>query len=205
MTAVAEVQDVDRSDYKIIVGSGFKFGVVMAVGVVVFALLSRRMEGVTELVVQSVLILIGGVVFSFGPALVIRSRSMDGMAWAMLLSLMGGLFFAVIDTIALRPFDLYHWTWDAIGGGSGFWYIPVWWMLTVYLAGLGAILVKNKSEGEKNVELPALVMRTGILSVVFFAVIALTNVLPMSSAVVGLSFALGLTLDSIISAIQTPE
>lgn len=205
MTVVAEVQDVDRSDYKIIVGNGFKFGLVTAVGVVLFALLSRSMEGVTEMVVQSVLILIGGVVFSFGPALVIRSRSMDGMAWAMLVSLLGGLFFAVIDTMALRPLELYHWTWDMIGGGSGFWYLPVWWMLSAYLAGLGAVLVKNKSEGEKNVELPALVARTAILSVVFFAVIAWTNILPVTSAVVGLSFALGLTLDSIISAIQSPE
>ncbi len=205
MTAVAESQDIDRSDAGFIVGSGFKLGIVTVLGVVVFALVSRAFEGTAEMVFQSVMVLAGGVVFSFVPALWIRSRSMDGMAWAMLVALLGALFFTVIDTAVLRPLNLYHWTWDAIGGGSGFWYIPVWWMLSAYLSGLGAVLVKNASNGEQNAALPALLMRTGILTVIAFAAIVFTNTLPATSAVVALAFAVGLTIDSIISAVQSPE
>jgi hypothetical protein len=205
MTAVAEIHDVDRSAANFIVGNGAKLGVITTLGVVVFALLSRSLEGTAEMVVQSTLILVGGIVVSFLPALWIRSRSMDGMAWAMLVALLGGLFFTVIDTAALRPLELYHWTWDAIGGGSGFWYIPVWWLLSAYLAGLGALLVKNNSDGEQNATLAKLLPRTGVLTVVVFAAITMTDTLPAVSAVVGLSFAIALTVDSIISAIQNPE
>jgi hypothetical protein len=205
MTSVAEVQDIDRSDAALIVGNGAKLGVVTTIGVVVFALLSRSLEGMTETIVQSIMILAGLVVFSFVPALWIRSRSIDGMAWAMLVGLLGALFFTVIDTAALRPLELYHWTWDQIGGGSGFWYVPVWWMLSSYLSGLGAILVKNNSNGEENASIPSLITRTGILTAVVFAAITLTSTLPAVSAVVALSFGIALTLDAIISAIQNPE
>jgi hypothetical protein len=205
MTAVAEIQDIDRSDVRTIVGNGLKLGIFTTIGVVIFALLSRVMDGMIETFVQSILILAGGAVFAFAPGLIVKARSMDGMAWAMLVGLLGALFFTVFDTIILRPINLYHWTWDAIGGGSGFWYVPVWWMGAAFLCGVGSVLVKNNSSGDTNAEFVKLLPRTGILAVVVFGIIVATNLLPATSAVVALSFSIGLLIDSIISAIQNPE
>jgi len=44
------------------------------------------------------------------------------------------------DIVVLRPFKAYPWTWDAIGGGSSWWYLPIWWMLGTFLAWMGGIV-----------------------------------------------------------------
>ncbi|HET7039265.1 MAG TPA: hypothetical protein VFH97_05215, partial [Gemmatimonadales bacterium] len=121
MTAVAEPV-VDRADVRTVLTGGILLGVLTTIGVVAFALLSRALSGATEDVVRAVLILAGGIAFSYLPAVWIRPRTVDGIAWAALVGLLGALAFTVLDTAILRPLNLYHWTWDAIGGGSGFWY-----------------------------------------------------------------------------------
>jgi hypothetical protein len=139
-----------------------------AAGVVVFTLLSRALTGTGEVIVQSAIVLGGGLVASFLPAHLVQPRNVDGIAWASLLGLVGSLFFTVIDTVLLRPLDLYHWTWDAIGGGSGFWYIPVWWMGAAALAWLGAWIVAIRAGGSQvnTVVSPAAV--TGVLALALF-------------------------------------
>ena len=133
MTSAVE-SITDRADVRTIVGGGAILGALTAVGVAVFALSSRPLAGTAEVAVQSALILVGAGVFCFLPAHWVRPTSVDGIAWAALLGLMGALFFTVADSVLLRPLGIYHWTWDAIGGGSGFWYIPVWWMGAAGLA-----------------------------------------------------------------------
>ena len=49
-----------------------------------------------------------------------------------------------VDIILLRPFHAYPWTWDAIGGGSTWWYLPIWWMLGTLLAWLGALVTAGR-------------------------------------------------------------
>jgi hypothetical protein len=56
-----------------------------------------------------------------------------------------------IDIVLLRPFKAYPWTWDAVGGGSTWWYLPVWWMLGTFLAWMGGIVT---AAGGAGVELP---------------------------------------------------
>ena len=62
MTSVGEPTAVADSDWRTIVRAGVQLGVVTAVGVVFFALLSRAMVGTTEIIVQSVLVLVGAAV-----------------------------------------------------------------------------------------------------------------------------------------------
>lgn len=205
MTAVAETLDIDRSDVRTIVGNGFKLGLITTLYVVGFALVSRGISGVTETVVQSVLILIAGTVVAFYPAIVVKARTIDGIAWGMLVAVLGATFFTVFDTAILRPLDLYHWTWDAIGGGSGFWYIPVWWMVSAFLSGLGGILVANKSDGDDTATLGSLFPRTAVFALIVFAVVVGTDLLPAASAVVALAFSAGLMVDAIVSSIQNRE
>jgi hypothetical protein len=53
--------------------------------------------------------------------------------------------FSAIDIVLLRPFKAYPWTWDAIGGGSTWWYLPVWWMLGTFLAWMGGIVTARQA------------------------------------------------------------
>src|SRR5256885_8180686 len=59
--------------------------------------------------------------------------------------LVGTIVFSAIDIVLLRPFKAYPWTWDAIGGGSTWWYLPVWWMLGTFLAWMGGIVTASQT------------------------------------------------------------
>ena len=192
MTAAAETTNGERVDARTIVVSGVKLGLITTVGVAAFALLSRVMDGTVEMVVQSALLLAGGVVFAFLPALWTRPSTGDGIAWASLVGLLGALVFTVFDTALLRPFDLYHWTWDQIGGGSGFWYIPVWWMGSAFLAWLGSwIWAASAANAAPSLGRAAAV--TVAIGLVLFGLLAVT-VAPATSAVMALAFTLALVV-----------
>ncbi len=191
MTSAAQTASSTRHDARTIVVAGFKLGVFTVLGVVAFALLTRVVSGTVELVLQSVFILVGGAVFAYFPSVAIRPHDVDTIAWAALVGLLGALTFTVVDTAFLRPFNLYSWTWDELGGGSGFWYIPVWWMGSAVLAWLGAWVysIVGRS-GSVNVIGTAGVTTLGALLV--FALLALTRLAPVHSAVMALAFSVAL-------------
>ena len=60
--------------------------------------------------------------------------------------LVATVVFSAIDIVLLRPFKAYPWTWDAIGGGSTWWYLPIWWMLGTFLAWMGGIVTAAGGE-----------------------------------------------------------
>ncbi len=200
MTSVGETA-ATTSDWRAIVRAGVQLGAVTAVGVAVFALLSRGMVGTTETVVQAVLVLAGGAVFAFLPSMLLRPRDIEGIAWAAMIGLLGALVFTVIDTVLFRPLNLYHWTWDAIGGGSGFWYIPVWWMGSAFLAWLGAWVVAASS---RTVErgIATLAGQTVGIGVVLGGVLMATGVLPFHSAGFALAFTLGLVVHVALAGVM---
>lgn len=186
--SAAEPSMGDRSDVRTMVGGGAKLGAITAVGVVVFALLSRMLSGPVETIVQSVLVVVGVVVFAYLPAVWVRPRGVDGIGWAALLGLLGALAFTVVDTAVLRPIKLYHWTWDQIGGGSGFWYVSVWWMGSAFLAWLGA-WVWSRAGGE---DVGPRMGQTAGFGIVLFGIIVLTGILPFHAGTAALAVTLGL-------------
>jgi hypothetical protein len=158
--------------------------------VAAFALLSRTLTGRTEILVQSVLVLVGGTVFAYLPSFWVRPRGVDAIAQSALLGLLGSVAFTVVDTIILRPVGLYHWTWDDIGGGSGFWYIPVWWMGACFLAWLGA-WVHSLVAARGGTAVSAAPQTLG-LAVVLFAVLTATGLAPFHAAVAALAYTIAL-------------
>jgi hypothetical protein len=193
----------DRADVRAMLMGGFQLGMFTVVGVVAFALLSRTLTGTAETVVQSILIAVGGIAFAYFPSLGVRPRTVDGIAWAALMGLLGSLVFTVVDTALLRPVHLYHWTWDAIGGGSGFWYIPIWWMGSATLAWLGALTVATLARGGRDPAPLLTGLLTAGLAIVLFGVAAALALLPFSSAVMALAFAAALVLHAGFAAIVT--
>src|SRR5437764_8171503 len=132
----------DRSDFRTVTVGGAQLGVATAVAVVAFLAASRLVPiaAGTRGGVQALIVLAAGVAVAFLPAQWTAARSTEGIAGAAAMGLVGTVVFSVIDIVLLRPFKAYPWTWDAIGGGSTWWYLPVWWMLGTFLAWMGGIV-----------------------------------------------------------------
>lgn len=201
MATAAQPVSRDRGDVRTIVGGGVKLGLATAAGVAVFALVSRALSGPVEAVVQSLLVLAGGAVFSYAPAYWVRPRSIDGIGHTALLGTLGSVAFTVVDTALLRPVNLYHWTWDAVGGGSGFWYIPVWWMGSALLATLGAVVVSRGAA-----DLPRMIaaaMQTVVLAILLFVALTVSGLAPFHGAVAAMAYVLALAVQVPIAALRS--
>src|SRR5438477_2691126 len=137
----------DRSDFRTVTMGGVLIGVVTGVAVVLVVAASRTLAaGVAVGGVQALVVLAAGVVVAFLPAQWTAARATEGIAGAAAVGLAGTVVFSAIDIVLLRPFKAYPWTWDAIGGGSTWWYLPIWWMLGTFLAWMGGIVTAAGSE-----------------------------------------------------------
>src|SRR5881397_2706339 len=140
---------VDRSEFRHILLSGTIVGAVTGAAVVLFLLVSRSgllPAGVVTSFLLMLIVLAGGVAAAFLPGFFAASRTVQGVASAAAIALWGTIVFMAIDIILLRPFQAFPWTWDAVGGGSTWWYLPIWWMLGTFLAWMGWIVTAAGSE-----------------------------------------------------------
>jgi len=192
---------VERADVRTIVGGGVVLGVLTALGIAVFSLASRALNGTAEAVVGAAVVLVGGAIASYLPAHWVRPRHVDGIAWAALIGLLGSLAFTVLDTILLRPVGLYHWTWDAIGGGSGFWYVPVWWMGSATLAWLGAWVLAVLARGGREPRAVGAAVQFILIALLVFAALVALTPLSAASAVMALAVAIALVLHLVVAAL----
>jgi hypothetical protein len=135
---------VDRSEFRHVLLSGTIVGAVTGAAVLVFLLVSRLPPGIFASLVLMIIVLAGGVAATFLPGFFAASRTVQGVASAAAIGLWGTIVFMAIDIILLRPFKAFPWTWDAIGGGSTWWYLPIWWMLGTFLAWMGAIVTAGR-------------------------------------------------------------
>ncbi len=136
---------VDRSEFRHILLSGTWVGLITALSVIVFLLVARLpLPGIVAALIETVIVLAAGVAVTFLPGSFAAARTTQGIASAAAIGLWGTVVFMAVDIILLRPFHAYPWTWDAIGGGSTWWYLPIWWMLGTLLAWLGALVTAGR-------------------------------------------------------------
>ena len=141
MSATPAPAASDRSDFRTVVVGGTQVGLVTAATVALFLFVSRQVAApLPRQALETLIVLAGGLVASFLPARLTEARHVEGIAGAAAIGLWGTIVFMAVDIIVLRPLKAYPWTWDAIGGGSTWWYLPIWWMLGTLLAWLGAIV-----------------------------------------------------------------
>jgi hypothetical protein len=162
MSATAAPLRADRSDFRTVTVGGAKLGLITAAAVLAFLLVSRHVPGHgTQRVLETLLVLAAGVAVTFLPARWTTARSAEGVAGAAAMGLVGTVAFMAIDIILLRPFKAYPWTWDAVGGNSTWWYLPIWWMLGTFLAWMGGLVTAGHAAGAETTLLrtatPALV------------------------------------------------
>ena len=179
MSAPAAALASDRSDFRTVTVSGAKLGVTIGVAVVLFVAASRLLPDAGGLrgAVEAVIVLVAGAAAAFLPGQWTAARSTEGIAGAAAVGLVGTVVFSAIDIVLLRPFKAYPWTWDAIGGGSTWWYLPVWWMLGTFLAWMGAIVTaRGAAPGEATLvrrALPAVATAIVVAAVARVAGVAL--------------------------------
>jgi len=142
MSATAAPVAAERSDFRTVTVGGAKLGVATAVAVVAFLAASRLVPITASLrgAVEALIVLGTGLAVAFLPARWTGARSTEGIAGAAAMGLVGTVVFSAMDIVLLRPFKAYPWTWDAIGGGSTWWYLPIWWMLGTFLAWVGGMV-----------------------------------------------------------------
>jgi hypothetical protein len=150
---------VDRSEFRHVLSSGTIVGAVTGAAVILYLVVSRLVPaGPIMASLQTIVVIAAAVAATFLPASFATARTTQGVASAAAIGLWGTIVFMAIDIILLRPFKAYPWTWDAVGGGSTWWYLPIWWMLGTFVAWMGAIVTAGRGARGGNTAIPSLAM-----------------------------------------------
>ena len=200
MTVGTAPATTDRSDFRHILGSGAKLGAAAAVAVVVYLAVSRLVPvGTVQALLQTAVVLAAAVAASLLPAQWTTARGTQGIAGAAAVGLWGTIVFMAIDIIVLRPLQAYPWTWDAVGGGSTWWYLPIWWMLGTFVAWMGGMLTAGRAARGGDTSLGALAFPVLTGAVLIAAGVALAHVPIYLPVAAGAAFTATLTVLAVVA------
>jgi hypothetical protein len=208
MTSTAQVKgEYDVTDVPSIVLGSIKLGLLESVLVLLFSLSSRFLNGVAETIVGSLIVLVGLAAVTMLPGLWTRARTIEGIAGAAGTGLGAAGVFLLIDVTLLQNIGTYSNRWHAIGGGSDWWYHPVWWMVGSFLPWMGAWILANQTERNGQ---PA-AAKGLVVALVVTVIVAITAVLlgfPGARWTLGtfaVAFLPGLVVATIVSAMGKPR
>jgi len=200
MSATAHTAAGERTDARSAVMWGVQIGVLTALAVIVFVK-GGELVGTAATWFRAVVAFSGGCLIAFLPARWVGARTGDGIAAAALVGLVGTGVFSVIDIAVLRVIDLYPWTWDAIGGSSGWWYLPIWWMLGTSVAWMGA-LVSGGEAARGRTGLGTLLGGALVGTAVVSAAGSLATPLPFGPVLVGGGFVIVLVAWAVLHVVR---
>ena len=185
----------DRPEFQQILVSGTIVGVIVSVTVLLYLIVARLLPpGMITALLETVPVLAGGVAAAFLPGFYATARTTQGVAVAAAIGLWGTIVFMAIDIILLRPFKAYPWTWDAVGGGSTWWYLPIWWMLGTFVAWMGGLVTAGRAARGGDVAIAALALPVVIGGVILAFVATLARLHIYFPVAAGGGFALVLTV-----------
>jgi hypothetical protein len=174
-SAVGPAPVADNTELVHVLRSGVRLGVVQSVFVALIGVASRALGGPLETAVLGALLVAGVAVTITLPGLWTRARSIEGIAGAGGIGLAATVVFLVIDVAVFQPAGLYTNRWAQIGGGSNWWYHPVWWMVGTYLPWMGAWIQANQAARSGAPNLAALVGGTLVLAAALMALAVLVG------------------------------
>jgi len=146
MTSTAELnRDYDLTGVPAIVAGSVKLGLLEGIAVLLFSLASRLLDGVVETIVCGIILIVGLAAVSMLPGLWTRPRTIEGIAGAAGIGLGATAVFLLVDVVLLQNIGTYTNRWYEIGGGSNWWYHPVWWMVGTFIPWMGAWLLANQT------------------------------------------------------------
>lgn len=155
-SAVAVQEQVDRTDLPYVLRMAVILGLTEALFVVLASFATRMFGGMVEEALLAVLVVVGLSVVVMLPGQWTRARTIQGIAGAAGISLAACGVFLLVDVSLLQPLGVYTHRWRDIGGGSNWWYHPVWWILGTYLSWLGAFAQSNQAARKGEASIPVL-------------------------------------------------
>jgi hypothetical protein len=204
MTSTADVRrQYDATDVPAIVAASIKLGLLEAALVLLFSLASRLLGGVLETVVCALVVMVGLAAVTMLPGLWTRAFTIEGIAGAAGIGLGAAAVFLLADVMLLQNIGTYSHRWYEIGGGSNWWYHPIWWMVGSFLPWMGAWILANQTAREGR---PAagMGMLTAFVAAVIIAVLAIVLGFPgarWTLATFAIAFLPGLAAATIASSI----
>jgi hypothetical protein len=208
MTSMVQVKgEYDATDVPSIVLGSIKLGLLETVLVLLFSLASRFLDGVVETIVGALIVVVGLAAVTMLPGLWTRARTIEGIAGAAGIGLGAAAVFLLIDVMLLQNIGTYSNRWHAIGGGSNWWYHPVWWMVGSFLPWMGAWILANQTERNGQ---PA-ATKGLVVALVLTVIVAIAAVLlgfPGARWTLGtfaVAFLPGLVVATIVSAMGKPR
>src|SRR5919107_490464 len=145
MTSTAELnRDYDLTAVPFIVAGSVKLGLLESIFVLLFSLASRMLGGAAETIVCGLILLAGVAAVTMLPGLWTRPLTIEGIAGAAGIGLGAAGVFLLVDVMLLQNIGTYTNRWYEIGGGSNWWYHPVWWMVGTFLPWFGSWILANQ-------------------------------------------------------------
>jgi hypothetical protein len=175
-SAVTMTSAHDQTDLRRLLTGGVKLGLLQCVLIAAFAFLQVRLDGPVELVVCGLILLIGVAVTIILPGQWTRARTIEGIAGAAGIGLAAAFVFLFVDVAVFQPIHLYSNRWLEIGGGSNWWYHPVWWMVGTFLTWQGAWVQANQAARHGSASPVALVLGTVVLAALCLGIAILLGV-----------------------------
>ena len=203
-TAVHPQAGVDHTDVAYVARKIATLGVIETVLVLVIGLVSKYLDPPVETVLLAVLITGGVLTVTLVPGLWTRARTIEeGIAGAAGIGLGAAWVFLVFDVAILQPIHLYTDRWLAIGGGSNWWYHPVWWLVGTYLPWFGSWILANQATrtGSPN---PVAAAVSALIFTVVCAVVGILAHVPGAGwtlGTFGVAFLPGLALATLVSVL----
>ena len=203
MSSTAELKgEYDLTRVPMIVQGAVKLGLLESIVVLLFALASRFLGGPVEVIVCGIILTVGVAAVTLLPGLWTRARTIEGIAGAAGIGLAATGVFLLVDITLLQNIGTYTNRWYQIGGGSNWWYHPVWWMVGTFLPWLGAWILANQAS-RRGEPLPLVAFGMAAAAAVVLGAVAVLAEFPgahWSLATFGLAFLPGLVLATVLSA-----
>jgi hypothetical protein len=194
----------DLTDVPSIVRGAVKLGLLESVLVLLISLVSRLLpNGPLQTVGIGALVIIGLAAVTLLPGLWTRPRTIEGIAGAAGIGLAAALVFLLIDVTLLQNIGTYGHRWYDVGGGSNWWYHPVWWMVGTFMPWMGAWILANQLARRGDVS-PLLAFGSAVALGVLLAVVAVLARFPgagWSLPTFGVAFLPGLALATLVSGL----
>jgi hypothetical protein len=183
-TAVREpTTDADLTDERYIILNAIKLGLLEALLVLLFSLASRFLNGPVERILEIVFVVVGIAAVVSLPGAWTRPRTIEGIGGAAGIGLGATIVFLLLDVSILQPLGTWSDRWLAIGGGSNWWYHPVWWMVGTYMPWMGAFILSNQA-ARGGASVPKLLISV-LIGAAVFAVIGVAIHVPHAGWTLG--------------------
>ncbi len=162
----------DVTDLRTILRSALVLGLIESALVLAVSVVNRSLEGTVDRAISAVIVAIGLAIVLFWPGRVTRARTIDGIAAAAGIGLAATVVYLVVDVTLLQWIGTYTNRWREIGGGSNWWYHPVWWMVGTFLPWMGAWVLANQARRQGDHAVPAACILVAVLTAVVGAACA---------------------------------